>query len=1160
MVRVAGLKRRDETGPRRSAAPTGSPPREQLGPIIATRTQDLVEPARRRVPRRRRARAGRAGHPDPALGATSPTTERSRLRGVLPRPGLPGAHPARGRPGAPVPLHLRAVAEPRRPGARPGRPAPSASPGSRCPTTCRGSCTWPTDEPGVVFLPLEDLIAAHLDQLFPGMEVVEAPPVPGHPQRRPRGRGGPRRGPAAGAGARAGPAPVRARRCGSRSPTRSTEHVLELLLRELDVDPDDVVTVPGPARPRRAVAALRRSTGPTSRTSRSCRPPTRAFAEGETPSSVFATLREGDVLRAPPLRLVRHERAALHRAGRRRPERAGDQADALPHLRRLPDRRRADRRGRGRQAGRGAGGDQGPLRRAGQHPLGARRWSGPAATSSTAWSGSRRTARPRWWCARRAARSAATATSAPATTTRRPRGSTRTSACSPPTRRSAPTSPTCSTSSPATRGRPPTARCWSRRTACGAGIVERIEREIEARTATGRPTPASGSRSTRWSTSRSSTRSTGRRRPGCRWTCVVRGICALRPGRARACRRTSGCGRSSAASWSTRRVFYFGDGATEYWIGSADLMHRNLDRRVEVLLRVADEPLAARLGEVLDSCLDPATRCWTLGADGAWSRRRRRIRGVAGARPPGRDDAAATRGPRRRGGMTVLDERLVAQRARRRPGGGRGRVARRRRRRRGAPAPVRRLVAAQGQAGAGETMPFAAVREVAEETGLDVHLGPMLGDVSLRGARGPQGGAVLVGARGEGQRVHRRRRGRRAALGPRRAGRRAAHLRPRPGRAAALRGPRPPHVDDPAGAARQGGQPQPVGRRRRRAAAVASGREQAAAPRRAAAAVRARPDRERAAAALPRHGRAAGRGARAAGRRRAAAGRGRLLGAAARGPGPPAPARRRRRASPRWQPGRGDPGRRARAGAELAATGCRSTRRPCRPARRARGCSASRDRCCARPTTTRTRRAERPTSWPSCAPGPPSRSALVPSCAFLAALAALAVLRRRLGRGGLRRGRLGAPWSWPRPPWPAWSPSVALVALAGFAWPRPSRGLGGRFHRGRGFDRPGAGRACGGALAPPPTAVLNPVPGRNAGTVAAGTATVSPVRGLRPTRAARARASKTPKPVSDTDSPALTVSTMVDSSPSTADAAVRRSPRRAASASMSWDLFMVWRP
>ena len=51
-------------------------------------------------------------------------------------------------------------------------------------------------------------------------------------------------------------------------------------------------------------------------------------------------------------------------------ERAGDQADPLPHLRRLADRRGAHRRGRGRQAGRGAGRDQGPLRRAGQHQLG----------------------------------------------------------------------------------------------------------------------------------------------------------------------------------------------------------------------------------------------------------------------------------------------------------------------------------------------------------------------------------------------------------------------------------------------------------------------------------------------------------------------------------------------------------------------------------------------------------------------------------------------------------------------------------------------------------------------------------------------------------------------------------------------------------------------
>jgi polyphosphate kinase len=48
------------------------------------------------------------------------------------------------------------------------------------------------------------------------------------------------------------------------------------------------------------------------------------------------------------------------------------------------------------------------------------------------------------------------------------------------------------------------------------------------------------------------------------------------------------------------------------------MMHRNLDRRVEVLLRVADPALANQLGAVFDSALDPATRCWTLQTDGTW--------------------------------------------------------------------------------------------------------------------------------------------------------------------------------------------------------------------------------------------------------------------------------------------------------------------------------------------------------------------------------------------------------------------------------------------------------------------------------------------------------------------------------------------------------------
>ena len=52
-------------------------------------------------------------------------------------------------------------------------PGWSASPGSRCPTTCRGSSRSRTSARTTRFLPVEELIAAHLDQLFPGLEVVE---------------------------------------------------------------------------------------------------------------------------------------------------------------------------------------------------------------------------------------------------------------------------------------------------------------------------------------------------------------------------------------------------------------------------------------------------------------------------------------------------------------------------------------------------------------------------------------------------------------------------------------------------------------------------------------------------------------------------------------------------------------------------------------------------------------------------------------------------------------------------------------------------------------------------------------------------------------------------------------------------------------------------
>ena len=86
----------------------------------------------------------------------------------------------------------------------------------------------------------------------------------------------------------------------------------------------------------------------------------------------------------PPVRLVRHLGRALRRAGGQRPERARDQADRVPHERRLAARAGADPRRRARQAGGLRGGGQGALRRAREPAGGRARWRSRACTSSTA--------------------------------------------------------------------------------------------------------------------------------------------------------------------------------------------------------------------------------------------------------------------------------------------------------------------------------------------------------------------------------------------------------------------------------------------------------------------------------------------------------------------------------------------------------------------------------------------------------------------------------------------------------------------------------------------------------------------------------------------------------------------------------------------------------
>ncbi|MDP9390845.1 MAG: RNA degradosome polyphosphate kinase [Actinomycetota bacterium] len=101
---------------------------------------------------------------------------------------------------------------------------------------------------------------------------------------------------------------------------------------------------------------------------------------------------------------------------------------------------------------------------------------------------------------------------------------------------------------------------------------------------------------------------------------LLRGICALRPGvpgMSESIRIRSIVGRFLEHS---RVMSFDNDGDPEWWVGSADLMHRNLDRRVEVLLRVCDETSRAELQGIFEAAMAPDVRCWELGGDGHWTR------------------------------------------------------------------------------------------------------------------------------------------------------------------------------------------------------------------------------------------------------------------------------------------------------------------------------------------------------------------------------------------------------------------------------------------------------------------------------------------------------------------------------------------------------------
>ncbi len=101
---------------------------------------------------------------------------------------------------------------------------------------------------------------------------------------------------------------------------------------------------------------------------------------------------------------------------------------------------------------------------------------------------------------------------------------------------------------------------------------------------------------------------------------VIRGICALRPGiteLSENIRVRSVLGRFLEHS----RIFHFAnDGNDEPYIGSADLMDRNLNRRVESLVLIEDKAHKAELIKIFNQYLDPTIVSWHLLKDGNWKR------------------------------------------------------------------------------------------------------------------------------------------------------------------------------------------------------------------------------------------------------------------------------------------------------------------------------------------------------------------------------------------------------------------------------------------------------------------------------------------------------------------------------------------------------------
>jgi polyphosphate kinase len=101
---------------------------------------------------------------------------------------------------------------------------------------------------------------------------------------------------------------------------------------------------------------------------------------------------------------------------------------------------------------------------------------------------------------------------------------------------------------------------------------------------------------------------------------LVRGICVLKPGVEGLSENISV--RSVLGRYLEHsRIFSFvNNGDPQVYIGSADMMHRNLDRRVEALVRLTDPEHLKEIGDLFDLAMSDETSSWSLDGEGNWSR------------------------------------------------------------------------------------------------------------------------------------------------------------------------------------------------------------------------------------------------------------------------------------------------------------------------------------------------------------------------------------------------------------------------------------------------------------------------------------------------------------------------------------------------------------